>query len=203
MKTLVLFRSLAIAITALVLSTCASRPIAQWQDDSFSGPIDNILIIGASDQQTNRRLFEDTFVRELTARKVKAISSYRLMPIDQAVSRESIEAAIKGQTVDLVLVTRLLGVEEVQIYHEPSYYTYNGSYASYYSHAMQYSGPGYYESYKVLTLETNLYHTATQQLVWSMQSENFDPSTPARVIEQQIGLTIKTLGKRGLITAKP
>lgn len=203
MKTPTLFRPLAIAITALVLSACATRPIAEWQDESFSGPINNLLIIGASDQQTNRRLFEDTFVKELAARKVKAISSYRLMPIDQAVSRESVEAAIEGKTVDLVLVTRLLGVEEVQAYHPPSYYPYNRSYSSYYSHSMQYSSPAYYENYKVLTLESNLYDTTSQQLVWSMQSENFDPSTPAKVIEQQIGLTIKTLGERGLIPAKP
>lgn len=198
-----LFRPLAIAITALILSACATRPIAEWQDESFSGPIDNLLIIGASDQQTNRRLFEDTFVSELAARKVKAISSYRLMPIDKVVSRETVEAAIEGKTVDLVLVTRLLGVEEIQASRPPSYYPYNRSYSSYYSHAMQYSGSAYYESYKVLTLETNLYDTASQQLVWSMQSENFDPSTPARVIEQQIGLTIKTLSERGLISAKP
>ena len=203
MKIPALFRPLAIAITAVAISACATRPIAEWQDDSFSGPIDNVLIIAASDQQTNRRLFEDSFVKELADRKVKAISSYRLMPIDQVVSRETVEAAVKGQTVDLVLVTRLLGVEEVQAYHPPSYYPYNSSYSSYYSHAMQYSGPGYYESYKVLTLESNLYDTATQQLVWSMQSENFDASTPAKVIEQQIGLTIKTLSERGLVPAKP
>jgi len=128
---------------------------------------------------------------------------YRLMPIDQVVSRETVEAAIEGQTVDLVLVTRLLGVEEVEAYHPPSYYPYNRSYSSYYSHGMQYSSPGYYESYKVLTLESNIYDTATQQLVWSMQSENFDPSTPAKVIEQQIGLTIKILSERGLVPAKP
>jgi hypothetical protein len=203
MKTPELFRPLAIAITALVLSACATRPIAEWQDDSFSGPIDNILIIGASDQQTNRRMFEDTFVKELAARKVKAISSYKLMPIDQVVSRETVEAAIEGQSVDLVLVTRLLGIEEVQAYHPPSYYPYNRSYSSYYSHSMQYSSPGYYQSYKVLTLESNLYETATPQLVWSMQSESFDPSTPAKVIEKQIGLTIDILVERGLISAKP
>jgi hypothetical protein len=202
MNTPALFRLFATGIAALVLSACATRPIAEWQDESFSGPIDNILIIGASDQQTNRRLFEDTFVRELAARNVKAISSYRLMPIDQAVSRETVEAAIEGKTVDLVLVTRLLGVEEVQAYRPPSYYPYNRSYSSYYSHSMQYSSAAYYENYQVLTLESNLYDARSQQLVWSMQSENFDPSTPATVIEQQIGLTIKTLGERGLISAK-
>jgi hypothetical protein len=203
MKTPTLFWPLALAFTAFAISNCATGPIAEWQDESFSGPIDNILVIGASDQQTNRRLFEDTFVGELAARNVKAISSYRLMPIDQVVSRESVEAAIEGQKVDLVLVTRLLGVEQVQAYRPPSHYPYYRNYSSYYSHGRQYSGPAYYESYKVLTLESNLYDTASQQLVWSMQSENFDPSTPAQVIEEQIGLTIDILVERGLISAKP
>ena len=33
---------------------------------------------------------------------------------------------------------------------------------------------GYYRKYQVLMLETNLYDTATQQLIWSMQSESID-----------------------------
>ena len=52
MNTPALFRLFATGIAALVLSACATRPIAEWQDESFSGPIDNILIIGASDPQT-------------------------------------------------------------------------------------------------------------------------------------------------------
>ncbi len=198
-----LFRPFSLVFTAIVITACATGPIAEWQDDNFSGPVDNLLIIGVSDQETNRRLFEDSFVKELAAVKVRAIPSYRVMSTDETVSRETVEKAIEGQNIDSVLVTRLLGIEEVQAYHPPSYYPYNRSYSSYYSHSMQYSGPAYYENYKVLTLETNLYDTRTQQLVWSMQSESFDPSTPSKAIEQQINLTIKTLIKRGLISAKP
>ncbi len=203
MKTSTLLGQLAIALTTLAISACATNPTAEWQDESFSGPINNLLIIGASDQQTNRRLYEDAFVNELAAYQVTAISSYEIMPADQDISRETVTTAIKGKSVEQILVTRLVGVEEVEAYHPPSYYPYSRSYSSYYSHAMRYSGPGYYESYQILTLETTVYDTATQQLVWSMQSESFAPSSPAKVIEQQINLTIKTLSKRGLIPAKP
>jgi hypothetical protein len=68
---------------------------------------------------------------------------------------------------------------------------------------MVYSSPGYYDKYQIFTLESNLYDTATQKLVWSMQSESIDPSTPRKVIEEQIRLTINTLRKRGLIRTKP
>ena len=198
-----LFRLLSLALAAAIISACASNPIAEWQDETFTGPVDNILIIGASEQPTVRRLFEDSFVRELAAIGINANPSYKVMSPDQAVSRESVEAALADQVMDAVLVTRLLGVEEVQTYYPPSYYAYNRSYHSYYAHAMDYSSPGYYGKYKVLTLETNLYDTATEKLVWSMQSESIDPSTPKDVIEEQIHLTIKTLSERGLITALP
>ena len=203
MTNLALIRQLAVALSVCIIAACATSPIAEWQDDSFSGPIDNILIIGASDQATTRRLFEDSFVKELAAIKVKAVPSYKVMSIDQIVSRETVEAAIEGQAIDSVLVTSLLGVEEVETYNPPTYYPYSRSYYSYHAHSMLYSRPGYYDKYKILTLETNLYDTKTQQLVWSMQSENIDPSTPQYVIEEQIHLTIKTLSERGLFRAKP
>jgi hypothetical protein len=194
-----LFRLLSPALAVAIISACASNPIAEWQDEHFIGPVDNILIIGASEQPAVRRLFEDSFVRELAAIGIIAKPSYNVMPPDQAISRESVEAALADQAMDAVLVSRLLGVDEVQTYNPPSYYPYHRSYHSYYGHAMDYSSPGYYGKYKLLTLETNLYDTATEKLVWSMQSESIDPSTPKDVIEEQIHLTIKTLGERGLI----
>jgi len=198
-----LFRLLSVALASAIITACAGNPIAEWQDEHFTGPVDNILIIGASEQPTVRRLFEDSFVKELAAIGINAKPSYKVMTPDQVISRESIEDALAGQAMDAVLVSRLLGVEEVQTYNPPSYYPYHRSYHSYYAHAMDYSSPGYYRKYKVLTLETNLYDTATAKLVWSMQSESIDPSTPKDVIEEQIRLTIKTLGERGLIAPAP
>jgi len=190
--------------TALVVMACATtKPTAEWQDVGFSGSFGNLLVIGASDRPTTRRLFEDTFVQELAAIKVNAISSYKVMSQDQVVSRETVEAAIAGLEVDSVLVTRLLGVEEGVRYHPPTYYSHYRAYPSYYRHALDYTSPGYYTNYKILKIETNLYDIATQKLVWSMQSENIDPSTAQKIIEEQISLTIKALSGRGLISVKP
>ena len=203
MKIPELCRSLAVAFVLIALAACATNPIAEWHDASFSGPVDNVLIIGATEQSTARRLFEDNFVEALAAINVRATASYRLMPVDQPITREAVEDAITDQSVDAVMVTRLLGVEGVDVYRPPTYHVHHRSYYRYYSHAMELSSPGYYERYKVLTLETNLYDTVSGQLVWSMQSESFDPSTPDDVIRKQISLTIDTLDKRGLLDSAP
>jgi hypothetical protein len=112
-----------------------------------------------------------------------------------------VEAAIVGQDLDAVLVTRLAGVDDVEEYQPPTSFTHYSSYHRYYSHSMRYSSPGYYRKYQVLMLETNLYDTATKQLIWSMQSESIDASAPQKVIDGQIALTIKRLVARGLVTS--
>jgi hypothetical protein len=74
--------ALALAMTAL-LAACAIKPLAEWRDSNFSGTVDNILIIGVSDQPVVRRLFEDTFVKELEALGVSAKSSYQVLTDEQ------------------------------------------------------------------------------------------------------------------------
>jgi hypothetical protein len=110
-----------------------------------------------------------------------------------------VEVAIEGKDIDAVLVTRLLGVEQVEQYHPPTYHGYYGSYDSYYRHSRANSSPGYHSSYTLLKLETNLYDALTGKLVWSMQSESMDSPTPQDIIKGQVALTVKRLGERDLI----
>ena len=45
----------AIAMCGL-LAACAAKPLAEWRDSNYSGTVDNILIIGVSDQPVVRPL---------------------------------------------------------------------------------------------------------------------------------------------------
>lgn len=193
-------RIIALASAALALAACATtRPVHEWRSEVFAGSVDKILVIAAIDRSTQRRVYEDEFVDALSARGVTAIPGYTLLTSTATVTREAVENAIRGQDIDAVLVTRLLGIEDVEVYEPPPRYDYHGSYYRYYSHAMTETGPGYYRRYRVLTLETNLYDTASGELVWSMQSEAIEPSTPRHVIEAQIELTIDRLHAQGLL----
>lgn len=189
-------------LAGLILGACAStRPVMEWRDEGFNGQLNHILVIAAMDETTQRHAIEDDYVEALQA--VTAVPSYSLIDADIELSRETVEAAIEGQGFDAVLVTRLLGVEEVEEYQPPVHYDHYRSYHRYYQRSLNYSSPGYYRRYKILTLETNLYSTATRDLVWSMQSETIDASAPEDVIEAQIGITIDRLKQGGLIAAKP
>jgi hypothetical protein len=195
-----LSKTITLILTALVITACANTgPVGEWSKEGFSGKLNNILIIGVTSRSTRRRVFEDKFVEGLAALNVNATPSYQLITSSLHLTREIVENAIEGQGMGAVLVTRLAGIEEKEVYRQPDNQDENLSYFSYYDKALQQSNDGYYAQYQVLTLETSLYDTQSGERVWSMQSETMDISQPRQVIEEQIELTISTLAKRGLI----
>ena len=193
-------------IMAAALTACALKPLAEWRDSNFTGTIDNILIIGVSEQAVVRRQFEDSFVKELAARGISARPSYQVLSDEQISSKDALETALRSQSMDAVLITRVIGVEQIDTYTPPTY-TYTPStfdrhyrdYHSYYNHAVQVATPGYWDKYEVLKLESNLYDAASQQLIWSIQSESFDPRSARQLIDDQITVAIKSLRNTGLI----
>ena len=196
---------LALAMT-LTVAACATKPLAEWHDSNFAGKVDNVLIIGVSDQPVVRRQFEDTFVKELAALGVKAKPSYQLLTDEQISSKDALEAALRDQSMDTVLITRVIGVEQIDTYTPPTYsyspYTLDRHYRdyySYYNHAVQVATPGYWDKYEVVKVESNLYDRASQQLIWSIQSESFDPGSARQLIDDQLKVAIKSLRNTGLI----
>jgi len=193
-------RFILLMLSSILLAGCASTSsVMEWQDEAWSGKLDRILVIAAVEDNARRRSIEDAYVETFAAQSVGATPGYTLISNASELSRETVEAAIAGQDLDAVLVTRLAGVDEVEEYQPPTSFTHYSSYHGYYRHSMRYSSPGYYRKYQVLMLETNLYDTATKQLIWSMQSESIDTSAPQKVIDGQIALTIKRLVARGLV----
>ncbi len=190
------------ALTAAMLAACATtKPIVEWVNDGYTGQLSHVLIIGATRRNERRREFESRFVKALEARGVSATASYKLLPSTKELTRESVEAAIRGTGIDAVLVTRLADVRQADVIRRPANYDYDRDYITYYDHALRRSSSAYDDAYRVLTLETNLYDVASAELVWKMQSEAIDASRPDEVIPTQIELTIKALEKRKLIAA--
>ncbi len=198
-------RSLALIIMAILITACAtaSKPIGEWRSETFSGQVNNILIIGVTARSTRRRVFEDMFVDQLKAANVDAVPSYTLLESSLQLTRDIVVRAIKGQNLGAVLVTRLVGIKDEEVYKLPASYDDDRGFIGYYDHAWQETSTGYYSQYRIFTLETTLYDTATEQLIWSMQSEAIDASQPREIIEAQIALAIDSISNQGLIVTKP
>ena len=193
-------RFTAALLLVILLGACAStRPVVEWRDEQYSGAMKSLLVIAATDDGALRRFAEDAFRDRFESMGLTVITGYRLLGESTEVTRESVAKALGVRDLDGVLVTRLLGVEEVEQYQPPTQVHHYRSYPRYYAHAMTVTTPGYYRRFKLVTLETALYDRRSGQLVWSMQSETMAPEAPQDVVEAQINLSARRLDASGLL----
>ena len=203
MQQMKLLNTLILIFTVLTLTACASnKPISEWHRESFTGTVDNILIIGVSSNADRRYTFEHKFISALAASNTSAISSRRLLPSSLNLTREIVEKAIEGRQVGAVLITRLVGVQEKEIYRLPDDYEFEDSYLGFYDIALQETNRGSYEEKTLLTLESRLYDVTSGKLIWSMRSAAIDATKINEIIDEQIKFTTQSLTSYGLI-AKP
>ncbi len=70
----------------------------------------------------------------------------------------------------------------------------------YYYSVHQYTQtPGYYIDHKYVRLESNLYETKTEKLIWSASSETIDPKSVNELIESLCKKVLKSLKDNNLI----
>ena len=191
--------TIILALSLLALTACAtSKPSVEWRNESFTGKVDNILIIGVSENAERRYTFENTFVEVLAANKTRAIPSRNLLTSSINLRREIVEKAIEGQQVGAVLITRVAGARETETNSTPDsdrdYFYFNIIPGN--------TNREYSDEHRLFTLESDLYDTASGELIWSMQSETMADAQPKEIIEKQIRLTTRALVSSGLIAAK-
>ncbi len=196
----------AALLAAALLAACGTTtkiPNA-WRNPAHEGaPYQKIFVIGVGENDTNRRLFEDRFAAALSGKGGVASPSYGALPHSERLTEAQIRGAIQGGSFDGVVVTRLLGVEEKTEYVPPRTYTvprhYGGYYGYYGSSWDVVHEPGYYQTHTIVRLETNLYDVGTGELVWSGQSETFNPSSLTDIIDSVTKAVAKRLRKESLI----
>jgi hypothetical protein len=86
-----------------------------------------------------------------------------------------------------VVVSRLVGIDQSRNYEAGYLYTipynnYYGFYGYYYAGIQYANSTGYLSQNVVVVLETNIYETENQKLIWSGVSETVDPDKASDVI---------------------
>lgn len=199
---------LVLAVTALVSWSCATtRLSAVWMNEDWRGrAFARILVAGVADTEVTRRLFERDFAAQLRARGRDGIPAYSLGLPAGPVDKAAVLARVKGQGIDGVLVTRLVDRKTVSLYYPPEQRiyiapgSYRGGWYPYWASSYEYvTRPGYTVTEETVLLETNLYATASEELVWSALSETFVGSDAAKVIRGLVEKLAADLASRGLI----
>ena len=178
-------RLAAVFVVALgMLAGCAAptRLNAQWLNPQFDGKPapGKVLVMSITPDGTTRRVFEDLMVKELEARGVAAVPSYRVLPADGPASQPQLEAAVKESGAQTLLTSRLIGATQ-NIHVAPSvamgpgwgwpwwgwggaFYGPFGPYGGMWGGG--YAAPQVWTDQSVL-VDTQFIDAGTQRVVWS------------------------------------
>ena len=199
-KTLGIFISLFI----LFLGGCATTQVQSvWMDQEYKGEkIDNVFVIGVSrNDQSSRRIFEDEFVAQLKKRNVDAQASYRVISSEELLDEQIVAQKVKLAGVDAVLATRIVEIRKGKHYMPPRYDYHPGYYGGwhgYYSRMYPVT-PGYTVEYETIVLETTLFDTKSNKLIWSARSDARAEASISKLINEFVGNIIKKLAEDKLI----
>jgi len=209
MKSIYLF----MLLFALAISACGpSQKITNSWINPEAGsraPYKSIFVMVLTQNEGNSFSVEDRMAGIIASRGQKAVVSTSVFPPSfsgsEDFTREQMAEAIKRTGCDAVFVIAVLDVMAVESYqpgraYYPMSYGMYGSYYGYYNYysPMVYS-PGYYTTDKTYYIETNFYDLEQDQLLWSIQSEAYNPSSLDSWFDRYSYDLLNELKKEGLI----
>jgi hypothetical protein len=189
-------------ILILIINSCAPTTLTSvWRDADYSSNIKKIFVIGVAQKKRVRKLFEDEFTRHLKNRGVDAVPSHQILSAEKMLDKESIVAKIKDLEIDAVLITKVVEKRKEERYktqYAPSFRGWHDSYVTGYGSV--YSTGERIED-ETVVLETNLYDTGSEKVIWSTLSETFvmEYSDYHKEIKSFIKVMVKNLSKQNLI----
>ena len=199
-----------IVITAMLiaLSACtASRITSAWKaKDAGKTRYSSILVIAITKTPNAaiRSEMEKHLAGDLANAGLKAYSAYDEFGPKFFAGTDTAKAveAIRNKGFDAVLTIVLLNKVQEREYIpgrviSSPYYIHHGRFWSYYTTMrMRIETEGYYTTHEKYFWESNLYDMAAKKLVYSVQTESFDPGNTTALAHEYGKLIVKDMLSR-------
>jgi hypothetical protein len=194
------------AVLILAASCGGSRVTNVWKSADVPPPTYNkIMVVGLirdSDHALQDRL-EAHFVGDLESLGYNAVSAWKLYgpkAFEGLKEQEAINK-ISSSGADAVITIVLLDKSKERYYvpgriqYSP-YFIHSNNFWGYYNTMYgRILEPGYYQENTKYFLESNLYDTRSNKLVYSVQTQSFDPATAETLGHQYGQLIVKEMVK--------
>lgn len=190
--------TLVTALTAATMLAAAPDFKSVWRSPDassldFAGKKVAALVITADDSL--RVAGEESLARELTARGMQGVATYRMAPKEELVSAERARGWFGRAGVEGVVALRLISGEKRLSYNDslwlsPSYSTFWGYYGYGYTNAVVIGGV---DRDTVVTVETLIFSVPGNQLLWAAVSETRNPKTLQKFVEDLVKESAKQL----------
>lgn len=172
-------------------------------------PFKTIYIIAITQNENMKPAVENELADVLVSRGHKVALNSQIYPpsfsaVKQLTKEQLVETIAKTGS-EAVLTLAVLDTKTETSYNQgssyaPMSYGYNRSYYGYYNYyyPVVYS-PGYYTTNKTFYIETNFYDVETDQLLWSIQSQAYNPDNFDRMFKEYTRTILMKLREEGLI----
>lgn len=200
-----MLRATVFSILVLLIAACASTPTeieSTWKDPTYGGdPFDRIVVMAEFQTQAESRRFETAAVSVLRSRGVDAVAGHNVLE-DKRYSADEMDRLLGSTEADGVLMFKLIAIDEDLRYRRPTPYltgvprsTIWGDpyYWYYYPHSTFYPywlsartvtrAPGYWQEVRRFVIESSLYDSETDRLVWSAKSGTHDDNELAVIAD--------------------
>ena len=181
-------------LAAIACKTTTTKFSQSYRNPGYEETVfKNVLVIAVAQNQESRQAFEDALSSAIGSEGGTAQASIGVLPNEEQITEDQLHAAIDAGGFDGVLLSRLVSVDKDSTYTPPKKYNnprtryypaspgwgygYGGFYGFYGTTFAEVHEPGYFDTSTTLTLETNLYSVATNELVWTGRSETIDPES--------------------------
>jgi hypothetical protein len=190
-----------IACIILLLSSCGGTKLSgDWKDSAYERRyVKNVLVVGIS-QQYDRKRLEDAFVKKLQEHRVNAVSLSSI-PLEKKSTMYDVKAEAVKLQCDAVLKIQLISISEkeerVDIAPPPEVSPeWSYSFPIY----MLQTPPTEYEVVKEdIVIESSLYDTSTEKLIWRVRSETIKHGSIGNLIDSISKTIIEDLHSNRLI----
>jgi hypothetical protein len=210
-------RILGLMLILVLVSACSSSFMrGSWASPDHIGEIENVYVVGFTQDELIRRIFEDSFGSSLTNRGVNTVSSYKDLPANEEFNREEIIKTMAEKGFDSVLFSKVVSQRSETVIN-PGYVSYGGR--GYYGgrggrggYGGYYGGRGGFRSYDsaiyqpststeftIFTVESALYDLQTGEMIWSANLEVVDEINFEKGVQDYVEVVTKDLEDKGLI----
>jgi len=204
----------SLIVTTIVFNACSptTKIIATWKDPA-ARPYKSFIIVALAKDIAVRSEIESRMVARLVDQPgIRAVPSSAIFEhfdkadtLNAKSAQDKMLAEIKNSGFEAIITFALVRKEEKTSYVPGS--TYNpgyGYYGPYYGYGYgYYNSPGYYTTDQTYYIESNVYDASTLKLVWSSQSEIFNPSSLKTASNSFTWIMLNALKKSNLIYKAP
>jgi len=171
-----------------------------WVDKNYSKPVKKILVVGMAKEKWQSKAMENELKTALKSYNVEAIVSWRSLPKDETISKETFDKYFKDKNIDAVLIVRSLGATtDETVVKGGVTNVYAGYYGFYLSTSSMFIAPDYVMENKTVHVDAHIFDTKTGNLIFKTTSQSFDPHSYSSVIKEISNAIVGEIEYSGLI----